>query len=292
MSSETRKGEIYIIVEALLWSLYPILTILTLRTIPPLIALALTSTIAFLFFASVATYRNTWRGLHLEKNLLEAVAAATLLALGFSLVFVGLQYTTAGNAGLIGLLEFFFSYIFFNLIKGETFSKKETLGAVFMVLGASLIFLPDVLSHATINKGDLLIVLAVTFAPFINYFQRKAREGARSETVLMIRTAIGVPIMIAISFAMGETTTLNNIYTALPYILASGVFVFGLSKILWLEGIARIPITKAVALASIVPLSTLFFAFIVLNQEPTPFQIISFVPLFIGVLLLTRKARK
>jgi drug/metabolite transporter (DMT)-like permease len=161
-----------------------------------------------------------------------------------------------------------------------------------MLIGASIVFLPDVLAHASVNKGDLLIVLGVTFAPFINYYQRRAREKTNSETVLIIRTAIGIPLMLVFAYVMGESTTVPAVLSVLPFIIASGILAFGFSKILWLEGINRIPITKAVALASFFPIATLFFAFLILGQSPTAFQVFSFIPLFIGVLLLTRKAKE
>ena len=77
------------------------------------------------------------------------------------------------------------------------------------------------------------------------------------------------------------------VYHALPFLLISGIFLFGVSKILWIESIHRISVTKANALESIAPLFTIIFAWIILQQQPTLWQALSFAPSFIGVLLLT-----
>ncbi len=75
------------------------------------------------------------------------------------------------------------------------------------------------------------------------------------------------------------------------FLLANGVLIFGVSKILWLEGISRISVTKALALGSLAPLFTLFIAWIVLKQAPTAWQIASLAPFFLGVLLLTNNLK-
>jgi hypothetical protein len=48
--SEERKGEIFIFFEALLWSLFPIVTILSLNTLSPITSLAWSTFFASIFF--------------------------------------------------------------------------------------------------------------------------------------------------------------------------------------------------------------------------------------------------
>jgi drug/metabolite transporter (DMT)-like permease len=62
----------------------------------------------------------------------------------------------------------------------------------------------------------------------------------------------------------------------------------GLSKLLWIEGIHRISVTKASALSSMSPLLTLLFAWLLLGNVPSIFQLVSFIPMFFGVLLLSQ----
>jgi drug/metabolite transporter (DMT)-like permease len=56
---------------------------------------------------------------------------------------------------------------------------------------------------------------------------------------------------------------------------------------MWLEGIHRIAVTKALALGSISPVFTLIFAWLLLNQTPNVWQLTSLVPMIFGIFLLT-----
>jgi drug/metabolite transporter (DMT)-like permease len=62
--------------------------------------------------------------------------------------------------------------------------------------------------------------------------------------------------------------------------------MFGFVKMLWIEGIHRVSVVKANALTSTAPLFTLFFAWLILHNTPTIWQLSSFIPMFIGILLL------
>jgi drug/metabolite transporter (DMT)-like permease len=287
-----QRAYVYVIAQALLWSFAPIIGILTIKVIPPILALSLMTGIALLFFTSIAWYRGTLAKIRLDQGFFEAVVAAVLLATTFSLIFLGLQYTTAGNAGIISRAEFFFSLIFFNLIRREPLTSRDLLGGFLMISGAAIVFLPDVLINASINKGDALILLANVVAPFINFFQRKARETTKSEIVLLVRTLVGFPVMLALAFYLGESTTAGAIFSVLPLLVFGGVLVFGFSKILWVEAIHRVSITKGNALASVAPVATLAFAYIILNEVPTMVQLLSLIPLFAGAYFLTSVRHK
>jgi drug/metabolite transporter (DMT)-like permease len=68
----------------------------------------------------------------------------------------------------------------------------------------------------------------------------------------------------------------------------SGIVIFGLSKVFWLEGIFRISVTKAISLSSISPVLTICFAYFLLSEVPTLTQIVALVPAIFGIYLLTR----
>jgi drug/metabolite transporter (DMT)-like permease len=72
-------------------------------------------------------------------------------------------------------------------------------------------------------------------------------------------------------------------------VLIGGFFLMGLSKILWIEAIHRLPITQTISVASIQPLFTMFFAYILLHQAPEWVQLLSLPPIAGGMYLLTKK---
>ena len=89
------------------------------------------------------------------------------------------------------------------------------------------------------------------------------------------------------AYLLQAQASLADLRISLPYLIVNGILLLGLAKIFWIEGIHRISVTKATALSSITPLLTLLFAWIILNQAPTVWQLTSLVPLLLGVLLLT-----
>jgi len=222
---------------------------------------------------------------------IKDILLATLF-LGFLyyfLLFVGLKYTTAGNASIISLTEAFFSFLFFNIWKKEHLSVEHIAGCVLLVLGALIVLLP---SGTKIHTGDILVLVAAAIAPFGNFFQRRARAKVSSEVIMFIRSIIVSVLVFSIAiFSAPHISLFGDIKTSIIFFFINGFILLGLSKVFWIEGIHRISVTKANALSSVSPLLTIFFAWLILKNVPTIWQFYSFVPLFIGILLLTGKAK-
>ncbi|MEA3523364.1 MAG: EamA family transporter, partial [Campylobacterota bacterium] len=76
--------------------------------------------------------------------------------------------------------------------------------------------------------------------------------------------------------------------SALPYILIIGTVIYVISKIMWVEALHRISITKMSAMMGLVPMMTLFFAYFYLNEVPEFRQILGIIPILLGGYLLTK----
>ncbi|MEN8148167.1 MAG: DMT family transporter, partial [Campylobacterota bacterium] len=217
-----------------------------------------------------------------RKDLLLTTFFINLL---FLLVFLGLQHTTAGNMAVIIFLQLLFAYLYFNLFGRDKLSPMHTVGAVIMGVGALTILIPDDLSF---NKGDLIILIAAALAPFANLYQKRARSYVSSESILAFRNILALPVISAIAYFSEPLPTLENLTKATPYILAIGFLVFGLSKVLWIEALHRISITKMSAMLALPPLFTLIFAYYTLNEVPNVRQILGIIPILIGGYLITK----
>ena len=284
---QERQGEFFILLQALLWSLFPVITILSYSRISPLVSFGSSTFLAALFFGGAVTLRRRWveiRDWSALKNMLWAAFFLGLLY--YSLVFVGLRYTSAGNAGLIASTEIFFSFLFFQVWRKEFISPRHILGALFVVIGAFTVLYPNT---TRLRPGDPLILMATMVAPFGNYFQQKARKTVSSETILFVRNAVSAPVILILAYLFKEHFHMAEFRSAAFFILINGFLLLGFSKILWVEGIHRISVTKANALASVAPPLTLLFAWLLLDDIPTRFQLVSVIPIFIGVVLLSIK---
>lgn len=282
---EKRRGELFLLSNTFLWSFFPIITVLSYAALPGLVSLLWSTAFSALFFAGVITYRKKWAEINnivLWKY--TALIAFFIGVLYYSLYFLGLETTTPGNAALIALFEVFTAFIFFNVLRGERVSLDYKIGGVLMVIGAGIVL---VRNFSGVNLGDVFILAATFCAPVGNLFTQKARRIASSEMVMFLRSVISVPAILFLTYVFHTSSSLEDLAVSLPLLFINGFFLIGLSKIFWVEGIHRVTVAKGVALGGLSPLLTLLFAWLILHQAPSIWQLTSLVPLLLGVLLLT-----
>lgn len=282
-----RQGELIVVLEAILWSFFPIITIYIYKTIDPLFTLILSNFFAAAFFLVIIFAKNKWHEFKNKKALSDILWASATLTILWLFLFTGLQFTTAGNASIFMLMEILFSFLYFGLWHKEKFSKAHITGALIMGFGAIFVLFPG---EFVFNKGDILIIIGATLGPIVNYFQQKARKQVSTETMLFVRNIVSMPIIATIAFFSNQTIpSLENLKIALPLLIISGTILFGLSKIMWVEAIHRISVSKAISLNTMCPALTLFFAYFLLNEIPSFWQIFGLIPMLIGAVLMTRK---
>jgi len=284
--SQTTKGDLAIFAEAVLWAFFPIITILSFTTFNPVTSLAWSTLFAAVFFGLVMAARGKVKEIFNPKIYRYIIVIAFFIGwLFYGFYFFGLKYTTAGNASVIALTELFFSYLLFNVWKEQEFSRAHTAGAVLMLLGAVIILYPK--QGLNFHSGDWLVLLASACAPVGNYYQQKARQIVSSETILFLRSLLTFPFFFLLAYFLKAQTGFGAAEKSLVFLLFNGFVVLGLSKIFWMEGIHRISVTRANALSSVTPLFTLIFAYFILRQSPTVWQLAALVPLGGGLILLT-----
>lgn len=269
-------GEVSILSSAILHSFFPIITILSYNGLGPVASLAWTTLFSFFFFLIVALMRKSWVNIFQTEIFLPLLGVTSIIGVAFYLLFFfGLKYTTAGNASIIATLEIFFSFLFFNVWRKESLDKKHMLGAGLMLASAIVILSPNFTNP---HVGDFLILSAVFIAPLGNLFQKQLRSRINSEQILFFRTLIATPVLFILANYLGESLSVTS--KELWFILlVNGIFLFGISKILWIESIYRLGVTKSISLSSLSPIFTLLFAFLILKNVPTATQLVA-VPLY------------
>ena len=289
-TSQQRKGELFIILGVFLWSLFPIFIQASYYNITPFTSLWISSLFAAVFFGILLAVRHRWREL-LEKQAIIYTLYSTLFTgvIYYLLYFTSLRYSSAGNISILALSEAFFSFLLFQVWHKEYIPKEHIYGAVLILCGAIIVLAP---SLTVFKLGDVLIILGAAIVPFGNFFVKKARKIVNTETLMFIRTMAGSLIIFIFSFVFHATSPLPNIIDSLPYLIVNGFLILGLSTNLWVEGIHRIPVTKANALNALGPLLTLFFAWIAFKTPPTQWQLLSIVPMFFGIVLISKQTGK
>jgi len=285
-----RAGELYIIGGTLLWGLFPVLATISYTNVSPFISLSVSSLFSALFFAAVLTIRHRWSELTNIKALKYSLYATFFIGvLYYLLYFLGIRYTSPGNVSILALTEVFFSYLLFHVWHKDYIPKEHIAGALLMLIGACIVLAPSV---GAFRPANLFILAGAAIVPFGNFFVQKARKLVSTETIMFTRGIIGSLVIWLLSVPFHATNSVAEVKQSLIFLIINGVLLLGVSTFLWIEGIHRITVTKANALNSLSPLVTLLFAWIFLKTAPTPWQLLSFVPLFFGVILIGKIPKK
>jgi drug/metabolite transporter (DMT)-like permease len=273
-------------VSAILWSLFPIFSKLSFNSISPLYSAAFSILTAGVFFAFMITVKKEWKEIKVKSAWSDILHATLIIGVIFySLTYIGIQKTSAGNASIIALTEVFFSMTILRLWKKESLREKYIAGSMLIVVGAFAVLFPG--GRLQLNQGDLLILAAAAVAPAGNFFQQRARDKVGANMIMFIRSLLsGIALLILAAF-FEPAPSVSAIFSSFYFLLANGLLLMGLGKIFWIEGIHRIPITKATALNSIGPAFTLLFAFLIIKEVPSVWQFLGFLPMLIGIFLLT-----
>jgi drug/metabolite transporter (DMT)-like permease len=285
MDKRIKTGLIIKAFETIIWSLFPIVTIYCYKYIDPLFTGVISTLLSCVFFAIVITYHKQW-GQIKTKEAIKPILFSTLFiaVLYYVFLFIGMKYTSAGNASIIFLMQTFFTFIVLNVWKKEKSTPKHIIGACLMIFGAILVIFPG---EIVLNIGDLLILIAMIFPGVGNYYQKEARKHISSSTLMFYRNIIGSIVLMILAFSFESIPTLSDIQLALPFLLINGFILLGFAKILWVEIIHRLPITVTTALSGATPFFTLIFAYLLLNEIPNMWQLSALVPITIGVVFLS-----
>ena len=285
MNKEQRSGELFMLAFAFSEGWFPIFTIIALQYITPVYVYSFTLIFAAMSFMAIVVLRKKTREFLRWKAYKDLLLSSLFISIMFACIYIGLSYTTAGNMAVLIFLQVFFSFLYFNLLGSEKFAGIHLLGAILMATGAVIILLPD---EFIFNVGDLLILVAAAIAPIANLYQKRARNQVSSETILAFRSIIALPVLLLLAILIEPIPKWHEIISALPYIAVSGLLLMGLSKMFWVEAIHRIAITKASAMAALIPVFTLLFAYLTLNEVPENSQIAGVLPVLLGGYLITR----
>jgi len=285
------SGELYILLEVFLWSLVPIISIITFATIPPLFTAAISIFCAAIFFATNLTINKEWKTTTSSETWKNILGATIILGILFyTFLFIGMKHTTASNTSLILNMEVFFAMIILGpLVKQEKINNLQILGAILMVVGSSFIIFPGTFHP---NKGDILILLITPILPIGNLFAKKALKDVGPSYLMFFRSLISGAFILSLALLTEPIPSLSLLQESWIFLAINGFILSGFRTLLWLRGIKLINISTANTIATISPAFTLILAYFILHEVPTPWQIAGFTPIVLGVWLLVRNKQK
>jgi drug/metabolite transporter (DMT)-like permease len=123
---EERKGEIYMLLLSVIESWFPILSLFAIPLIGAMYSFALSIVIATIIFLALGLYQKKGHELFQKDARKDLLLTTFFINLLFILVFLGLQYTTAGNMAVIIFLQLLFAYLYFNVFGSDRLSPYAT----------------------------------------------------------------------------------------------------------------------------------------------------------------------
>jgi len=287
--TKEREGELLMIGLTVLEAWFPILSIVAMSYVGALHTYMYSLMIALVFYVVIMYKRKRFVELKNRAAYKDLLLTSFFITTIFVLIFIGMRYTTAGNMAVIVFLQVLFSYLYFNVLGKEKMHTIHLIGAVIMGVGALIILIP---ADFSFNKGDWLILLSTALAPILNLYQKRSRQYCSAETILGVRTIVGLPFVALLAYLLEPAVSFDNFMLALPYIFIIATAVFVASKVMWIEALNRISITKLSAMLAILPVMTLFFAYLYLDEIPTTAQMVGIVPVIIGGYLITKPIKE
>lgn len=280
-----RQGELFAVILSILESWFPILSLYAVLSIGALNTYFFVLLIATAVLLVLLKFKEGFSSLIERDALPDLLWTSLYINALFVLLFVSLRYTTAGNLAVILTLQLFFSYLYFNLFGTEKMGASRTFAALLMGAGAVIILYP---AQLRFNPGDLLVLAAAAIAPIANYYQKRARARVSSLTILTFRNLIGIPFLLTGLLVFEGLPSAAALYAAFPYLAAVALLIYVLAKLLWIESLHRIGITKLSAMIALIPLFTLLFAYLWLGEVPSQRQLLGALPILLGGYLITR----
>lgn len=210
--------------------------------------------------------------------------------------FIGLNYTSAANSGLITSAAPVLVVIIAMVFLKEKMTTLKMLGTLLVVTGLFIINYYSYISNGTTYntmKGNVLIFAAVICEAIFSVLSKvkcmKMSPIFRTTMLVIYAFIMLLPFAIydAINF---EWNTLNG--KTLACVLYYGIFVSYLSYVFWFRGIEKIQASNAAVFTSIVPMSSVLLSAIILRETLSWMHIISLVIIMIGIMISSTEGIK
>ncbi len=211
---------------------------------------------------------------------------ASLSALLSALIFSGLEYTTITNTVLLGRLSPLFAAIAGSLVFGRRMSKAEYFGYSLIFFSVVSIILKINMYH--LNRGDWLILASTVVYTIISVLDQLMLSKELSvKLIIFNRNCISSIIFFIIANYLFGFSHFMDAFSGQLWIL---MIIYALLAIvteqfLWYSSVEKLNPSVVNFWASLTPLASIFYAFILNGERPQLIQLIALILTCIGFLI-------
>ncbi len=230
--------------------------------------------------------RRNWRVL----LLLGIVGVGTHNAL----TYLGLNYTTAINGVILNSFIPVMIIALSRIFLRQSLSRVQLVG-VCVSLGGVLAILsggnPETLVSLTLNRGDLLIILALLLWSVYTIGLRWRPAGLHMLTFLFVIACIGdaavLPLYLS-EMALGARMTFS--WLNLAALLFVATFSSVLAYIFWNRGVEQVGANVAGLFVHLMPVFGTILAWLLLGERLLPFHVVGIALILTGIYVTSRAA--
>lgn len=204
--------------------------------------------------------------------------------------FIGLQYSTAGNASLIIALSPVATTFLARMFLGESLTVQKLSGAGIALVGVVLIVLFSGKSLG-VSKGDLLLLAAMLALSVSLLFIRKLTVTMPSYDITILATVIGTVLMTPAAVWEASQGHLHMSFHLSTWLILACVAIFGqgLAGFWWNQGISAVGASTSSMFMNIPPFVAIIVAYFVLGDSITLSQLAGGALILIGVAVSNRR---
>ncbi|KFL34005.1 MULTISPECIES: DMT family transporter [unclassified Sulfurospirillum] len=240
--------------------------------------------------------KNIWAALQSHFGILALLSALGIASFN-TLLYVGLQHTSATNALLINSSIPIIILFLSSLILKTTISRKQMLGIVLSTLGVIFLVLKgNVLSlrSLSLNPGDFWVIASSLCWASYSVLVKFRPQSLSSMEFFITTVSLGVPMLLPFYVAQGysferEMAIITQYTWVIAYVV---IFTSIVSYYLWHKGIAYIGASKTGQFTHLMPLFGSFLAYIFLGERLEWYHLGGVVLIFGGIYLCLHVTKK
>jgi drug/metabolite transporter (DMT)-like permease len=294
-SNQFSTTDILLVFVAIIWGLNYVVAKISLREMNPLVFNSLRFVIGAVICWIILLVKET--DFKVSRKELLHLLFMGIVAHGINQVaFVyGVSKTSAGTASLILAATPMCVAFLAGLLKLEKANGKTVMGIVISFGGVALVVLGSaggIGISAVSNLGNILIVIATLFWSLYTIMIRlyfKDISIVKVTTYSMTLTAIFFTMISLKQIMAADWQAYSS--AAWGGVVFSGVFVFGISYILWNIGIRKVGPTRTSIYANLPPFVSILAGWLVLGEVITKTQIMGGLLIIFGLVYANQKGQ-
>ncbi len=246
--------------------------------------------VALLAPFGIPALRRNWAQVrpHMRSLIVLGVVGGAMF---HSLVYLGLQRTTAINATLINTTIPVFTMLLAWVVLGERVYRIQAFGVFLSILGVAVIVTRGEISALmtlSFNTGDLIVLAAMPIWAIYTILVRRAPKGlnlARVDTLFVISLAALAAQLPAYLLETAYYRPVSFAWSSLGVFVYMGIFASILAYGLWNTGVSVVGANQAVFTIPLLPAFAAILAIVLLGEEPRLYHLAAAALIVSGVYL-------